>query len=65
MEKNRKKRKLIFIVGIIMILLGVGVIRYYDIDVYTNIEGVVTEHNPPYRRLKGVKTASFLMISIR
>ena len=32
-------------------------IRYYDIDAYTNIEGVVTEINPPYRRLKVVKTA--------
>lgn len=32
-------------------------IRYYDIDAYTNIEGVVTELNPPYRRLKVVKTA--------
>ena len=29
----------------------------YDIDAYTNIEGVVTELNPPYRRLKVVKTA--------
>lgn len=32
-------------------------IRYYDIDAYTNIEGVLTEFNPPYRRLKVVKTA--------
>ena len=32
-------------------------IRYYDIDAYTTIEGVVTELNPPYRRLKVVKTA--------
>lgn len=32
-------------------------IRYYDVDAYTNIEGVVTELNPPYRRLKVVKTA--------
>ena len=32
-------------------------IRYYDIDAYTNIEGVLTEINPPYRRLKVVKTA--------
>ena len=32
-------------------------IRYYDIDAYTNIEGVVTEINPPYLRLKVVKTA--------
>lgn len=32
-------------------------IRYYDIDAYTNIEGVVTELNTPYRRLKVVKTA--------
>ena len=31
-------------------------IRYYDIDAYTTIEGVVTELNPPYRRLKVVKT---------
>ena len=29
----------------------------YDVDAYTNIEGVVTELNPPYRRLKVVKTA--------
>ena len=27
-------------------------IRYYDIDSYTNIEGVVTELNPPYRGSK-------------
>lgn len=32
-------------------------IRYYDINAYTNIEGVVTEINPPYHRLKVVKTA--------
>ena len=32
-------------------------IRYYDIDAYTNIEGVVTEFNPPFRRLKVVKTS--------
>ena len=32
-------------------------IRYYDIDAYTNIEGAVTELNPPCRRLKVVKTA--------
>lgn len=32
-------------------------IRYYDIDAYTNIKGVVNELNPPYRRLKAVKTA--------
>ena len=32
-------------------------IRYYDIDAYTNIEGVVTEINPPYRRLRVIKTA--------
>ncbi len=31
-------------------------IRYYDIDAYTNIEGVVTELNLPYRKLKVVKT---------
>ena len=31
-------------------------IRYYDVDAYTNIEGVVTELNLPYRRLKVVKT---------
>ena len=30
-------------------------IRYYDIDAYTNIEGVVTELNPSYRRLKVIK----------
>ena len=29
MEKNRKKRKPIFIVGIIMIVLGVGVLSFY------------------------------------
>ena len=32
-------------------------IRYYDVDAYTSIEGAVTELNPPYRRLKVVKTA--------
>lgn len=32
-------------------------IRYYDIDAYTNIEGVVTEINLPYRSLKVIKTA--------
>ncbi len=32
-------------------------IRYYDVDAYTNIEGVVTELNLPYHRLKVVKTA--------
>lgn len=32
-------------------------IRYYDIDAYTNIEGFVTEFNPPFRRLKVVKTS--------
>ena len=39
--------------------LRVGItvkIRYYDVDAYTNIEGVVTEVNTPYRRLKVVKT---------
>lgn len=39
--------------------LRVGItvkIRYYDIDSYTTIEGVVTEVNTPYRRLKVVKT---------
>ena len=39
--------------------LRVGItvkIRYYDVDAYTNIEGVVTEINTPYRRLKVVKT---------
>ena len=29
MEKNQKKRKPIFIVGIIMIVLGVGVLSFY------------------------------------
>lgn len=33
------------------------ILENYDIDAYTNIEGVVTELNPPYRRLKVVKTA--------
>ena len=40
--------------------LRVGItvkIRYYDVDAYTNIEGVETEINYPYRRLKVVKTA--------
>ena len=32
-------------------------IRYYDIDAYTNIEGFMTEFNPPFRRLKVVKTS--------
>lgn len=32
-------------------------IRYYNVDAYTNIEGVITEINPPYRKLKVVKTA--------
>ena len=39
--------------------LRVGItvkIRYYDVDAYTNIEGVVTEINLPYRRLKVIKT---------
>ena len=39
--------------------LRVGItvkIRYYDVDAYTNIEGVVTELNLPYRRLKVIKT---------
>ena len=31
-------------------------IRYYDVDAYTTIVGVVSEINPPYRRLKVVKT---------
>lgn len=31
-------------------------IRYYDVDAYTTIVGVVSEINPPYRRLKIVKT---------
>ncbi len=32
-------------------------IRYYDVDAYTTMEGVVTEINLPYHRLKIVKTA--------
>lgn len=32
-------------------------IRYYDVDAYTTIFGVVSEINPPYHRLKVVKTA--------
>lgn len=32
-------------------------IRYYDVDAYTTIEGVLTEINPPFHRLKVVKTA--------
>lgn len=36
---------------------GIAVkIRYYDIDAYTTINGVVTEINYPYRRLKVLKT---------
>ncbi|MBQ8961621.1 MAG: YolD-like family protein [Ruminococcus sp.] len=31
-------------------------IRYYDVDEYTTIIGVVAEIDPPYRRLKVVKT---------
>ncbi len=31
-------------------------IRYYDVDAYTTIVGVVSEINLPYRRLKVVKT---------
>ena len=31
-------------------------IRYYDVDAYTTTVGVVSEINPPYRRLKVVKT---------
>ena len=31
-------------------------IRYYDIDSYVTIEGVVTEVNEPYHRLKVNKT---------
>ena len=39
--------------------LRVGItvkIRYYDVDAYTNIEGVVSEINLPYRKLKVIKT---------
>lgn len=39
--------------------LRVGVtvkVRYYDIDAYTTITGVITEINYPYRRLKIIKT---------
>ena len=31
-------------------------VRYYDIDSYTTIVGVVTEVNYPYRRLKVIHT---------
>ncbi len=31
-------------------------VRYYDIDAYTTIKGVVSEINYPYRRLKVIKT---------
>ncbi|WP_303833837.1 hypothetical protein [Ruminococcus flavefaciens] len=38
--------------------IGVTVkVRYYDIDSYTTITGVVAEINFPYRRLKVIKTA--------
>lgn len=37
---------------------GVNVrVRYYDIDSYVTIEGIVTEVNEPYHRLKVNKTA--------
>lgn len=32
-------------------------IRYYDVDAYTTIFGVVSEINPPYHRLKIEKIA--------
>lgn len=31
-------------------------VRYYDIDSYTTIVGVVTEVNYPYRRIKVIKS---------
>ena len=38
--------------------IGVTVkVRYYDIDSYTTITGVVAEINFPYRRLKVIKKA--------
>ena len=38
--------------------IGVTVkVRYYDIDSYTTITGVVAEINFPYRRLKVIKAA--------
>lgn len=38
--------------------IGVTVkVRYYDIDSYTTITGVVAEIDFPYRRLKVIKTA--------
>lgn len=37
--------------------IGITVkIRYYDIDSYTTIEGIVTEVNYPYRRIKVIKS---------
>lgn len=38
--------------------IGVTVkVRYFDIDSYTTITGVVAEINYPYRRLKIIKTS--------
>ena len=37
--------------------IGITVkVRYYDIDSYTTIEGIVTEVNYPYRRIKVIKS---------
>ena len=47
------------IISNILNKLSVGTtvkIRYYDVDAYTTINGVITEINPPYRRLKVIKT---------
>lgn len=47
------------IISNILNKLSVGTtvkIRYYDVDAYTTIIGVITEINPPYRRLKVIKT---------
>lgn len=38
--------------------IGITVkVRYYDIDSYTTIEGIVTEINYPYRRIKVIKNS--------
>ena len=39
------------------IRIGITVkVRYYDIDSYTTIEGIVTEINYPYRRIKVINS---------
>lgn len=32
-------------------------VRYYDVDAYTTIKGIVSEVNYPYRKLKVIKTS--------